>query len=384
MKKYLFFLFSLGLFCSCASRLSVKMADSEMQRFPRLYQYDHGKRLFFGYTQGLGGMAFMKLWQVTGEKKYYDYVYQWGDSIIAADGSIYLYKRADYNLDYINSGKVLFYLYEATGEPRFRMAMDTLLKQFEAHPRTTDGGFWHKKIYTHQMWLDGLYMASPFLAQYGATFGKPEWIDEAIQQMITAAKHTYDEKTGLFHHAWDESKSQRWADSLTGKSPNFWGRSIGWYAMALVDNLDFIPSDHPRRGEVIQLVVTLAKAMARYQDKETGLWYQVVDQGNREGNYLEASVSSMMLYFYAKAVNKGYLSSDWRKIALRARDGLNKHLIVRNEDGTLSLTHCCAVAGLGGNPYRDGSYSYYINERIRDNDGKATGPFIMGCLELNR
>lgn len=385
MKKILFAIIACLLsFNGYAEKLSVKMADSEMRRFPQLYQFDHGSRLYFGYTQGLGGTAFLKLWKATGDKKYFDYVYQWGDSIISANGSIHLYKMDDYNLDFINSGKVLFGLYEITGEKRFRMAMDTLLEQFEQQPRTSDGGFWHKKRYPSQMWLDGLYMASPFIAQYGAVFGKPEWIDEAINQLTLVAKHTYDDKTGLFYHAWDESRSQKWADPVTGKSPNFWGRSIGWYAMALVDDLDFIPSGHPRRTEVLAIVKKLADGMLKYQDKQTGLWYQVVDQGNREENYLEASVSSMMMYFYAKASDKGYLPKVYRKAALKAYKGLKKYLIVKNEDGTISLTKCCAVAGLGGNPYRDGSYGYYINERIRDNDGKATGPFIMGCLELNR
>lgn len=385
MKKILFAIIAcLFSFNGFAEKYSVKMADSEMCRFPQLYQFDHGSRLYFGYTQGLGGTAFLKLWKATGDKKYFDYVYQWGDSIISANGSIHLYKMDDYNLDFINSGKVLFGLYEITGEKRFRMAMDTLLEQFEQQPRTSDGGFWHKKRYPSQMWLDGLYMASPFIAQYGAVFGKPEWIDEAINQLTLVAKHTYDDKTGLFYHAWDESRSQKWADPVTGKSPNFWGRSIGWYAMALVDDLDFIPSGHPRRTEVLAIVKKLADGMLKYQDKQTGLWYQVVDQGNREENYLEASVSSMMMYFYAKASDKGYLPKVYHKAALKAYKGLKKYLIVKNEDGTISLTKCCAVAGLGGNPYRDGSYGYYINERIRDNDGKATGPFIMGCLELNR
>lgn len=362
--------------------LSVRMAASEQARFPHLYQFDHGKRLFFGYTQGLGGLAFLKLWQATGDQRYFDYVYQWGDSIVATDGAIHLYNREDYNLDFINSGKVLFHLYDATGEARFRQAMDTLLKQFDGQPRTSDGGFWHKRIYPHQMWLDGLYMASPFLCEYGVRYHRPDLIDEAIHQLVTVAKHTYNPEKGLFYHAWDENRSQRWADPVTGCSPNFWGRSLGWYAMALVDNLDFIPADHPRRGEVLTLVKTLADGMAVYQDVATGLWYQVVDQGGRDGNYLEASVSSMMMYFYAKAVNKGYLPTSYRTNALKAFNGLRKHLLMTDEQGLLTLTQCCAVAGLGGNPYRDGSYEYYINERRRDNDGKGTGPFILGCLEL--
>lgn len=369
--------------CSRAPHMSVRMADSEMARFPQLYQFDHGKRLYFGYTQGLGGLAFIKMWKATGNSAYYDYVYQWGDTIIGEDGSIHLYKMKDYNLDFINAGKVLFTLYEETGEPRFRMAMDTLLRQFEKHPRTADGGFWHKNIYTHQMWLDGLYMASPFMSEYGARFDQPQWIEEAIHQLVTVDIHTYDTVSGLFYHAWDESRSQQWADSITGRSPNFWGRSIGWYAMALVDNLDFIPEDHPRRVEVLDIVQRLADGMLTYQD-EDGLWWQVVDKAGEEGNYQEASVSSMMMYFYAKAYNKGYLSKKYQDAAQKAFDGIQKRLILENEDGSVSLTNCCAVAGLGGKPYRDGSYEYYVNERKRDNDGKSTGPYMMGCLELRK
>lgn len=361
-----------------------KMADSEMKRFPELWQYDYGKRLFFGYTQGLGVLSFEKLYKATGEQKYWDYVYEWADTIIGKDGSIHLYKRTDYNLDFINSGKTLFDLYAKTGEKRFRMAMDTLLLQFEEHPRTADGGFWHKKIYTHQMWLDGLYMASPFLSQYGVTFDKPECIDQAVHQLLTVAKHTYDPQAGINKHAWDESKTQKWADPVTGQSPNFWGRSIGWYAMALVDNLDFIPASHPKRAEVLAIVKTLAEGMKKYQDPKTGLWYQVVNMGIREGNYLESSVSCMMTYFYAKSVNNGYLPKSYRKVALKAFNGLLKHRIKKNADGTISLTHCCAVAGLGGNPYRDGSFEYYVKETVRDNDGKATGVFIQACLELKK
>ncbi|MBO5834805.1 MAG: glycoside hydrolase family 88 protein [Bacteroidales bacterium] len=365
---------------------SERMAESEMQRFPQLYQFDHGKRLFFGYTQGLGALAMWEMWQYTGDKKYYDYVYQWGDTIIGPEGQIHLFRPQEYNLDFINSGKILFDLYASTGEERFRMAMDTLMdKQMRHQLRTPEGGFWHKKRYTQQMWLDGLYMASPFLAEYGVTFNEPQWIDDVIHQLTLIGDRTYDEKSGLFYHAWDASHQQAWADPQTGRSPNFWGRSIGWYAMALVDDLDFIPVDHPRRGEVLDLVNKLAEGMLRWQDKETHLWYQVVDKGHLEGNYLESSVSSMMMYFYAKACNKGYLPREiYWPVANDILDGLIEHRIVENEDGSISLIKCCAVSGLGGNPYRDGSYEYYINERIRDNDGKATGPFILGCIELNR
>ena len=246
-------------------------ADSEMVRFPKAYQLDHGKRLFFGYAQGVGCCAMLRMWKKTGERRYFDYVEQWADSLINDKGEIHLYHVETYNLDYINSGKVLFDLYRETGKEKYKTAMDALVKQLKNHPRTLEGAYWHKLIYQHQIWLDGLYMASPFLAQYGAEFNKPEWIDEAVKQFTLCQKHTYDAKTGLYHHAWDESKSQRWADPETGHSPNFWGRSIGWWFMAMVDALDFIPENHEGRARMIGWIQGLAEVLPAYQDKN-GLW----------------------------------------------------------------------------------------------------------------
>lgn len=388
MKKCLAFVFSSLFFLSVAAQVvdyglyARRFADSEMARFPKAYQLDYGKRPYFGYSQGVGCCAMLRMWKATGERRYYDYVKEWADSLINDEGEILLYNMAAYNLDFINSGKVLFALYRETGEERFKKAMDVLVGQLKNQPRTLEGGFWHKLIYQHQMWLDGLYMASPFLAQYGAEFDKPDWIDEAVKQFRLCHKHTYDARTGLYHHAWDESRSQRWADPETGHSPNFWGRSIGWWFMALVDALDFVPENHAGRAEMIGYIQGLAEALPKYQDKD-GLWYQVIDQPKREGNFPEASVTTQCMYGYAKAVNKGYIDAKYRTVAEKAFAGLKKKLLVENEDGTLTLTRCCQVGGLGGNPYRDGSFEYYIGEKIRDNDAKATGPFIMGCLELN-
>ncbi len=366
-----------------AQSTAVLFADSEIKRFPEAWQLDHGKRLYFGYSQGLGCLAMLKVWKQTHDKKYLDYVVEWADSIINDNGEIHKYKVETYNIDYINPGKVLFDVYKETGNEKYKLAMDRLIDQLKHHPRTHEGAFWHKLRYQHQVWLDGLYMGAPFYAEYAVTFNHPEMLEDAINQFLVCARHTYDEKTGLFYHAWDESKNQKWANKETGQSPNFWGRSIGWWFMALVDIMDFIPEDHPKRTMLIKIINQVAEGLIKYQDK-TGLWYQVVDQGDREGNYLEASASSMYMYGYAKAVNKGYIDKKYKKIALKAYNGLMVNLIVKNEDGTLTLTQCCAVAGLGGDPYRDGSFEYYVNERIRDNDAKATGPFIMGCLELGK
>lgn len=358
-------------------------ANSEMKRFPQAWQLDHGKRLYFGYAQGVGCQAMLEVWKATNERKYLDYVIEWADTIINDKGEIHLYKVETYNIDYINPGKILFEVYRQTGNVKYKLAMDRLVAQMKMHPCTLEGAFWHKLIYQHQIWLDGLYMGSPFLAEYAVTFNQPEWIEDVINQFLICARHTYDAKTGLYYHAWDESKKQRWANKETGQSPNFWGRSVGWWFMALVDVLDFIPENHSQRPDLIKMIQGLAETLPKYQD-ETGLWHQVLDKGDKEGNYLEASVSSMFMYSYAKAVDKGYIEKDYRKVAEKAYDGLMKILIVKNDDGMLTLTKCCAVGGLGGSPYRDGSFEYYVNERIRDNDSKATGPFIMGCLELGK
>ena len=366
-----------------AQSTAIRFADSEMKRAPEAWQLDHGKRLYFGYGQGVSTLAMLKIWKETGDDKYLNYVVEWADTLINNEGEIHLYRVETYNIDYINSGKVLFDVYSETGNEKYKLAMDRLVNQMKNHPRTHEGVFWHKLIYPHQIWLDGLYMGSPFLAQYAVTFNKPEMIDDVMNQFIITAKHTYDEATGLYYHAWDESRNQLWANNETGQSPNFWGRSIGWWFMALVDVLDFIPADHPQRPELINMIQGLADTLPHYQD-ETGLWYQILDQGDREGNYLEASVSSMFMYSIAKAVNKGYIDTKYRAIAEKAYDGLMNELIVVNEDNTLTLTQCNSVGGLGGNPYRDGSFEYYISEKIRDNDSKATGPFIMGCLELGK
>ena len=384
MKKMLLGLLLYDCWHSANSQnTGVLFANSEMVRFPQAWQLDHGKRLYFGYSQGLGCLAMLKVWEKTGDSKYLDYVVQWADTIINEAGEIHLYKVETYNIDYINPGKVLFEVYQQTGHEKYKLAMDRLVGQMKMHPRTLEGAFWHKLIYQHQVWLDGLYMGAPFLAQYAATFKHSGLMDDVINQFLVCASHTYDAKTGLYYHAWDESKKQLWANKVTGQSPNFWGRSIGWWFMALVDVLDYVPQDHPQRGQLVEMVQGLAGTLVKYQDKN-GLWYQVVDQGGREGNYYEASVSSMFMYSYAKSVNKGYIDKKYKKVSEKAYDGIMKYLIVNNPDGTLTLTKCCAVAGLGGDPYRDGSYEYYVNERIRDNDAKATGPFIMGCLELNR
>lgn len=361
-----------------------KMADSDMKRNPDASMLDFNPKPVWSYTQGLVSLAGQRLSAETGDETYYRYGLDYARKMINDSGAIATYQMEKYNVDLINSGKILFDIYEKTKEERFKKAIFTLRGQLKTHPRTSEGGFWHKKVYPHQMWLDGIYMADPFYAQFAQVFDEPQAFEDVVNQVVVIQKHTVDSVTGLNCHGWDESREQQWADSVTGRSPHVWGRAQGWYLMALVDILDFLPEDHNGRNEIINILNTAAKAVVTAQDQESGVWYQVMDQSGREGNYLESTASSMFVYALLKGVRMGYLEPAYLEPAKRGYEGLLKHFIKQNEDGTISLTNCCAVAGLGGNPYRDGSYNYYIGTEIRDDDPKGVGPFIMACIEMHK
>jgi len=364
--------------------MAVKMADSEIKQFPEPWAVDFNPQPAWNYTQGLVAHAMMKVWKESGNENYYNYAKAYADKFIGADGAISDYDLKDYNIDAVNSGKFLFDLYDRTKDERYLTAIKTLREQLDTHPRTIEGGFWHKKRYPYQMWLDGLYMGAPFYAQYALFFNEINSLHDIVNQFVYVHRNTYNPATGLNYHGWDERKYQKWADPTTGCSPNYWGRAEGWYAMALVDVLDFLPADHSGREKILVILNQVAVGIKKYQDSKTGLWYQVIDQGNRDGNYLEATASSMFTYALLKAVRKGYISKDYIVIAAKAYSGILKNLIKNNADGTISLTNCCSVAGLGGNPYRDGTYEYYIKEPVRDNDPKGVGPFIMASIEYSK
>jgi unsaturated rhamnogalacturonyl hydrolase len=364
---------------------SKKMADSDQKRVPNPVFLDGSKFLKWNYTNGLVTLANQKLFDYTNEQKYWDYGLSYADQLIDKDGKILGgYELEKYSLDLINSGKILFEIYKKTGDKRYKTAMDVLHKQLETHPRNSDGGYWHKKSYPWQMWLDGVYMADPFSAEYGAVFNVPKAIDDAILQAELIQKHTLDPKTGLNFHGYDEKREQFWANKKTGQSSHVWGRAQGWYCMALVDILDFVPKNHPKHKELIQIVQNVFAAVVKAQDQDSGVWWQVMDQPRKQGNYLESTCSTMFIYSFAKAYNKGYVGLKYLNAARTGFEGVLKQFIKENPDGTISITKCCAVAGLGGkNPQdRDGSFEYYISEPIRDNDAKAVGPFIMVGIEL--
>lgn len=363
--------------------MSVRMAESEMQRYPESWQLDFQPKLKWDYCHGLELGAMMDVYDRYGDRKFFDYALAYADTMVNEDGSIKKYKLTDYSLDRVNSGKILFRIYEQTKDVKYKKALDLLRSQFDGQPRNADGGFWHKKIYPHQMWLDGLYMGVPFLAEYAYRNSRPELYQEVIKQIKLVAQHTYDPENGLYRHACDVSKTEKWADPRTGQSQHCWGRAMGWYAMAIVDALDFIPLHEEGRDSVLAILDNIAVQVKRLQSPE-GVWYQVLDKSGELGNYLESSCSAMFIYTLFKAVRKGYLDESYLQVARRGYEGFLKEFVKVDGKGLVTVTKACAVAGLGGKNYRMGDYTYYINETIRDNDPKAVGPFILASLEWER
>lgn len=369
-----------------AEKWSERMARSEMKRFPEPWMIEKAKKPRWGYTHGLVVKSMLEECRHTGDSTYYNYAKIYADSLIDANGQIKTMKYLSFNIDNVNPGKALFDLYAQTGEARYKIAMDTLRKQMSEQPRTSEGGFWHKLKYTHQMWLDGIFMASPYLAQYGATFNEPALFDEAVNQIVLIARKTYEPKTGLYYHGWDESGEQKWANPDTGCSPNFWSRSIGWYGAAIVDVLEFLPAETAGRDSVLQILQGLAQSLVNYQDSTSGVWYQVTDQGARSGNYLESSATALFIYTLAKAINKGYIGNEYIAPVQKAFDGMIKNFIRQEENDSYTITHCCAVAGLGGDAKKDrnGSFEYYISEPVIENDPKSVGSFILAAIEFEK
>ncbi len=350
-----------------------RMADSVLLGYPKSkwrWHYEHGLLMQAITAIGVSGYENM------GRK--------WVDYFVTDEGEIRSYQATEFNLDQINPGKLLIRAYQETREERYAAALRILCGQLLRQPRNLSGGFWHKQIYPNQMWLDGLYMAGPFLAGYAAEFEAFDLFDEVIRQFILMEKHARDPQTSLLYHAWDESRQQKWANPDTGCSPHFWGRSIGWYMMALVDVLEILPPEHADYPTLIAMLNRISSAMTRYQDASSGLWYQVVNLPERAGNYLESSVSAMLAYSLAKAVRKNWIASEYLSVAKRAYRGLLENMLRMDTHGRLTLEGTCSVAGLGGEPYRDGSYEYYVREPVAPNDFKGVGPFILAALEMEK
>ncbi len=382
-----------GISCQSVSRAgdddvdqllwSVKMASTVINTHESLVYYNRraGKEKL-QYDVAMLAMAIDKLGST--EEKYSVYLKNYIDFFVDSTGNIEKYKIEEYNLDRINFAKNLITLYKRTGDEKYNLAIEQFVRQIENHPKTKSGGFWHKKVYPWQMWLDGSYMSAPFIAQYAKEFNKTAWFDLATFQLIHIYEMTLDHTSGLLYHAWDESRTQKWCDPRTGQSKEFWGRSIGWYMMALVDVLDYLPENHPHHRQIIEILNNISEAVMKVRDPESLVWYQVPDKGALPNNYLEASCSGMFVYAFAKGAQHGYLPSRYFDIAQESFNAMLREFIIEGTDDNLTITNICGGCGLGGSPYRDGSYEYYVSEKQVENDPKGVGAFILAAIELNR
>jgi unsaturated rhamnogalacturonyl hydrolase len=338
----------------------------------------------WGYEEGvlLDGMA--AEWHTTADGQDFAYIKAAVDKYVTADGAITDYKAEGQTLDDIELGRAVLLVYRVTRQAKYYQAAKFLHDQLALQPRTASGGYWHKKIYPNQMWLDGAYMAEPFRAAYAVTSQEPADFDDIAKQLLLMDAKMRDPKTGLMKHGWDESKSMAWADKRTGLSPEVWARAMGWYAMALVDVLDWFPVGHPQRGALVAALNRTAAAAVKFQDAKTGLWWQVMDQGERAGNYPEASASCMFVYALAKGVRMGYLPQSFEKNARRGWEGIQKQFVMTGADGLMVLVGTVKVGGLGGMPYRSGTYDYYVGEKTQSNDDKGVGAFLLAGSEMEQ
>jgi unsaturated rhamnogalacturonyl hydrolase len=365
-----------------SASLSERMAETVMTRWRDSWELQPGRTEKWSYDQGVVLKGIEGVWLNTADGKYFRFIQQSMDRFVNDDGTIRTYAIDEYNIDNINNGKILLLLYKVTGQEKYLKAAALLREQLRTHPRTKEGGFWHKKIYPYQMWLDGLYMGEPFYAEYAAMFQDHLAFHDIVDQFRFMEIHSADDRTGLLYHAWDESRQQRWADPETGRSPHFWGRAMGWYAMALVDTLDYLPQNDEKQVAMIKILERLATAVQKYQEPKSGLWYEVLDKGSAKGNYLEASVSCMFTYALAKGVRKGYLPVSYLSVARKGYRGIVTRFIKTDPAGQMNLEGTVSVGGLGGNPYRDGSYEYYLSEKVVTNDPKGIGAFLMASNEM--
>jgi len=357
---------------------AAKMADSLMQHYGLL-----DKRWSYDYGVTWRGME--ALYALKADRKYFDYIKDGINTFVTDEsGAIRDYDFDSFNLDYICNGRQLLYLYKATGERKYLRASDVLREQLRGQPRTSDGGFWHKKCYPWQMWLDGLHMSAPFYVEYCLMHGDEEGVRDAARQLKLAYEHTYEPRTGLNHHAWDESREQRWASPETGRASHCWGRAVGWYMLALADVLELLPKGHPCREELRGLFERLARRMLDV--RVDGVWLQVIDCPDRAGNYKESSGSCLMAAAILKAARLGDVPADMGAAAAESFRAIQKEFVGVMKNGAMFLSKTCFGAGLGGWPqsYRDGSYDYYISEAVGSWDIKGTGAYIQAACEMER
>lgn len=371
---------------------------SEMKRVPHSYLLDFSSKPKWSYVMGIEMEGMLDTYEhyKEGNNAILDYLKEYPAKMIDEKGNITGYKYEDFNLDNVRTAKFILRMHNLFPTKGTEKALKTLFKQLQNQPRTKEGVYWHKAIYANQVWLDGIFMGLPFYCNYAVQTMKPKkaekYLNDAVDQMVKTDYRTYDEKTQLWKHAWDETHQQFWANKEDGKSQHCWARALGWYVMAMTECLDAMPENYAHRQEVIDLLNKAMKSVVKYQDKKTGVWYDVLDVKS-DKNYLESTASSMFAYVLLKGYRKGYLSEEYLKAGVKAYNGILKQFIKVNADKTISLTRCCAVSGLGPGPgpyvkkpnyKRDGSFEYYMSEPIRDNDAKGVGPFIWASLEMEQ
>lgn len=367
---------------------SVRMIRSEMKRNPDATYLDgrQGERKW-NYTTGLELKSFLDASKRYDLPQVVDYVRDWADTMATEKGEVYKYKKSNYNVDHICPARIYFDLHDMFGDydKRYRRVTRRIREQLDSHPRTESGEFWHKQIYPHQVWLDGFYMALPFYAEYTDRYApkseRDSLFSDIVHQFTAGAENTFDPATGLFRHAWDESRSMFWCDPQTGLSAHAWGRANGWYAVALVEVLDYLPKAHPGYEVLVGQLNYLLDVLPKWADPQTGMWYQVLDCPGREGNYLEATCSIMFTYAFLKGLRMGYIDESHSDYILGLYPKFIDRFIKENPDGTISMTDCCSVGGLGGKQMRKGDFEYYLSEPIIENDCKGVGPFIWASLE---
>lgn len=343
--RYLIPLLLLCLECPAQeqTRWSVKMANTVMSQSPELIHYVQGTPKW-AYDVAFLGMAIDRLGNI--DTRYSKYMEDWVNYFVKPDGSVTDYRLKEYNLDRIFPGRNVMTVYKRNPENRYRISMENFMEQLKTHPKTNSGGYWHKNIYPYQMWLDGIYMGSTFMVQYAKEFNAPEWYDVAATQARMAYEKTLNPSSGLLMHAWDESREQKWCNPLTGQSQYPWSRAMGWYTMALLDILDYLPEEHPDRGELIKILQNTCQALLKVRDEKSGLWYQVLDQGARGGNYIEGSGSAMFIYVFAKGSRLGYLGKKYRKVASDAFDDYIRELVTVDNKGMVTIHNICGGCGL--------------------------------------
>lgn len=343
------------------------------------------KKRGWNYVDGCMIKAILDLYSITKDERYFEFADAFIDARVHEDGTIDGYDVNEKNIDNVNAGKTLFELYDVTGKEKYKKAIDLIYSQIEGMPRTEEGSFWHKNIYPHQVWLDGLYMAQPFYMMYENRYDNCAKYDDIFLQFENVFKNMKNPTNGLYYHCYDCSRQMFWCDPVSGIGGLHWLRASGWFVMAILDTLD--ACDREKAPEKYDMLAAKFKevidALLKYQ-QENGMWYQIINQPGQEKNYLETSGSAIMAYGILKGVRLGFLDESYAEYGLKAFEGICDKYLSIGEDGKLHLGGICLVAGLGGKTKRSGTYEYYMSEPIVNDDAKGTGPFLMAFTEVLR